>query len=85
MPSLCLCEKGLKMGWVVVAVGYVVVGLGVCAWCVRGNATQDSDQKKRSARALVLFPELCLFWPIALVLEIRRKRTVKKAGDARVD
>lgn len=67
------------MGWVTLAVAYVVVGLGVYVWCVRGNATQDPDQKKRSAKVLVLFPELCLLWPVALLLEVRRKRTVKKA------
>ena len=68
------------MGWIMAAVGYVVVGLGVWVWCVRGDENQDLDQRKRSANALVLFPELCLFWPVALMLEVRRKRTVKKAG-----
>ncbi len=44
-----------------------------------------TDQRKRSAKVLVLFPELCLFWPVALVLEVRRKKTAKKVGDERVD
>jgi hypothetical protein len=62
------------MAWLILAAAYLVIGVGVFAWGLRGDRTIDPDQKKRSATVLVLFPELCLFWPVALFMEIKRKR-----------
>lgn len=62
------------MAWLILAAAYLAAGLGVLAWCIRSNAAIDADQKKRSARTLVLFPELCLLWPLALFLEIKRNK-----------
>ena len=67
------------MEWLVLAVVYVVIGIGVFAWYIHGNETIKSDQKKRSATMLILFPELCLFWPVALFTEIKRRREVSQA------
>jgi len=62
------------MAWLILGAVYVAIGIGVFAWCVRGDKMIDSDQKKRSARVLVLFPELCLFWPVALFMKVKRKK-----------
>ena len=62
------------MAWLILGAAYVAIGIGVFAWCVRGDEKVDSDRKRRSARVLVLFPELCLFWPVALFMEIKRKK-----------
>lgn len=62
------------MGWVVLAAAYLVVGIGVFAWCNHSDGTTDSDQKKRSARVFALVPELCLFWPIVLFMKLKRRK-----------
>ena len=67
------------MEWLVLAVVYVAVGIGVFAWYIHGNEAINSDQKKRSAKMLILFPELCLFWPVALFTKIKRRREVSQA------
>jgi len=69
------------MEWLILAVVYLAIGVGVFAWHIRGNETIDSDQKKRSAKILILFPELCLFWPVALFTEIKRRRAVSQVGN----
>lgn len=61
------------MEWLILAAAYVAIGMGVFAWHIRGNETMDSDQKKRSAKMPILFPELCLFWPVAVFMEIKRR------------
>ncbi len=73
------------MAWFILAAAYLVIGVGVFAWCVRGDETTDSDRKRRSARVLVLFPELCLFWPIALFMKIKRKRQANTVADHPVE
>jgi hypothetical protein len=62
------------MAWFILAAAYLAIGIGAFAWCGRGDKTTDSDQKKRSARVLVLFPELCLFWPVVVFMTIKRKK-----------
>jgi hypothetical protein len=62
------------MAWLILAAAYLVIGVGVFAWHVRGDATINSDQKKRSTKVLVLFPELCLFWPVVIFMKIKRKK-----------
>ena len=62
------------MAWLILGAAYLAIGIGVFAWRLRGDKTTDSDQMKRSARVLVLFPELCLFWPLALFMKIKRKK-----------
>jgi hypothetical protein len=64
------------MEWLILAVVYVSIGIGVFVWYIRGNETIDSDQKKRSMKILVLLPELCLFWPIALFFELKRRKAI---------
>jgi len=66
------------MGWFILAAVYLLVGLGVFAWGIRGHET---SQKKRSARTLALFPELCLFWPLALMVQINRKEKADQNAD----
>jgi len=61
------------MAWLILAAAYLVIGVGVFAWQVRGDRTIDSDQKKRSSKVLLLFPELCLFWPVVILMKIKRK------------
>jgi hypothetical protein len=62
--------KGSNMAWFILAAVYLVIGLGVFAWGVRGRETT----RKRSAKTLALFPELCLFWPLALIVRIKRRK-----------
>jgi len=59
------------MAWFILAAAYLLIGLGVFAWGVRGR---DMTQKKCSTRTLTLFPELCLFWPLALIIKIKHKK-----------
>jgi hypothetical protein len=66
------------MEWSILAVVYLVSGMAVFAWYIRGNETINSDHKKRSAKILILFPELCLFWPVALFSEIKRRKAVSQ-------
>ena len=73
------------MELLVLAVVYVAIGIGVFAWYIRGNKTINSDQKKRSGKILILFPELCLFWPIALISEIKRRKEVSHVVDNHSD
>ena len=68
------------MEWFVLMVVYIVIGIAVFAWTVRGNQTLHADQKRRSARMLILFPELCLFWPVALLTEIKRRKAASQAA-----
>ncbi|MHC4519798.1 MAG: hypothetical protein ACYTAS_14515 [Planctomycetota bacterium] len=58
------------MGWFILAAAYLAVALGVFVWFIRGHGTV---QTKRSARAQALFPELCLFWPVAVIVKIKRR------------
>lgn len=60
------------MAWLILVAAYATIGLTVFAWYIRRNSAIDSDRKKHAALTLVLFPELCLFWPLALFLEIKR-------------
>ena len=60
------------MAWLILAAAYAAIGLAVFAWWFPRHAAMDSDRKKHAAMTLVLFPELCLFWPLALFLEIKR-------------
>jgi hypothetical protein len=69
------------MEWSILAVVYLVIGMAVFAWYIRGNETIRSDHKKRSAKMLILFPELCLFWPVALFSEIKRRKAVGQVTD----
>jgi hypothetical protein len=64
------------MEGLILAALYVAVGIGVFAWYIRSNEAMNSDQKSRSGKILILFPELCLFWPIALISEIKRRQKV---------
>lgn len=73
------------MAWLILAAAYLAIGLGVFVWCIRGNTAIDPDQKNRSARTLVLFPELCLFWPLALFLQIKRNRNANKLANHAIE
>lgn len=73
------------MEWLILAVVYVVIGIGVFAWYIRGNEAISSGEKRRSAKMLVLFPELCLFWPVALFTEIKRRREVSQPASNHSD
>jgi len=66
------------MEWQILAAVYIAIGVGVFAWYIRNNEALNSDQKIRSGKIMILFPELCLFWPIALVCEIKKRQTVKQ-------
>ena len=59
------------MAWFILAAAYLLIGLGVFAWGIR---RRETTQTKRSTRTLTLFPELCLFWPLALIIKIRHKK-----------
>lgn len=69
------------MTWLILAAAYLVIGVGVLAWHVRGDGTIDSDQKKRSEKVLVLLPELCLFWPVVVFMKIKRKKQASPAAN----
>jgi hypothetical protein len=69
------------MEWLILAVVYVAIGIAVFAWHIRGNKMINSHQKKRSAKMLILFPELCLFWPVALFSEIKRRKAVSQVAN----
>ena len=69
------------MAWLILVVAYLVIGVGVLAWHVRGDRTIDSDQKKHSEKVLVLFPELCLFWPVVIFMKIKRKKQASPAAN----
>ena len=73
------------MAWLILAAAYLVIGIGVFAWCNRSDDTTDSDQKKRSGRVLVLFPELCLFWPVALFMKIKGKEEASTVANHPVE
>jgi hypothetical protein len=73
------------MEWIVLAVAYLVIGVGVVAWSVHSNKMLDPDQKKRSAKVMILFPELCLFWPVALFLKIKRRRASGQIANNHID
>ena len=73
------------MAWLILAAAYLVIGVGVFAWHLRGDQTIDSDQKKRSERALLLFPELCLFWPLVVLMKIRRNKEASPAANHPVE
>jgi hypothetical protein len=75
------------MEWLVLVLGlmYFAVGLGVLVWHIRGSALIDSDQKKTALKTLVLIPEVCLFWPIILFLELKSRRAVRNTNNPHVD
>ena len=73
------------MEWIILAVVYFAIGVGVFVWYIRGNETIDSDQKKRSMKILVLLPELCLFWPVALFFELKRRRAIGQVANNHVE
>jgi hypothetical protein len=73
------------MEWLILAVVYVSIGIGVFVWYIRGNETIDSDQKKRSLKILVLLPELCLFWPVALFFGLKRRRAICQVANNHVE
>ena len=72
------------MEWVILAV-YSAIGIGVFIWYIRGNETINSDQKKRSMKILVLLPEVCLFWPVALFFEIKRRRAIGQVANNHIE
>ncbi len=72
------------MEWLI-AIAYLSIGIAVFVWYIRGNETINSDQKRRSLKVLILCPELCLFWPVALFTEIKRRRAVSQAASHRAD
>jgi dipeptide/tripeptide permease len=67
------------MEWLILATAYVLIGIAVFAWYIRGNETIHSDQKRRTVKMLILCPELCLFWPVALFTELKKRRAVSRA------
>jgi len=73
------------MEWLISAVVYVSIGIGVFVWYIRGNETINSDQKKRSMKILVLLPELCLFWPVALFFELKRRRATGQVANNHIE
>jgi hypothetical protein len=73
------------MEWTILVVIYVAIGIGVFAWCIRGNDVIGPNQKKRSTSMLMLFPELCLFWPFALISEIKRRRAASQVTNNHSD
>ena len=73
------------MEWIILAVVYFAIGVGVFVWYIRGNEPIDSDQKKRSMKILVLLPELCLFWPVALFFELKRRRAIGQVANNHVE
>ena len=73
------------MEWIILAVVYLAIGAGVFVWYIRGNETIDSDQKKRSMRTLVLLPELFLFWPVALFMEIKRRKATGQVANNHIE
>ena len=73
------------MEWITLAVAYLAMGMGGFAWRIRGNVVADSGQKKRSKRVLLIFPELCLFWPVALFMGMNRRRQVDKVTNNSID
>ena len=73
------------MEWLILAALYAAVGIGVFVWYIRGNEMTNSDQKKRSTKILVLLPELCLFWPVALLFELKRRRAIGRVSDNHSD
>lgn len=64
---------------------YCAIGVGVFAWTIRSCEMMSSYQKKRSAKMFILFPELCLFWPVALLSEIKRRRAASQVVDNHSD
>jgi len=82
---LSLSPRESNMEWTILAVVYMAIGVGVFAWCIRGNDMIGSDQKKRSTTMLILFPQLCLFWPFALISEIKRRRAANQATNNHSD
>ena len=73
------------MTWLILAAAYLVIGVGVFAWQIRDDGTIDSDQKKRSEKVLVLFPELCLFWPVVVFMKIKQKKQTSPAANQLVE
>ena len=73
------------MEWLILAVVYVSIGIGVFVWYIRGNETIDSDQKERSMKILVLLPELCLFWPVTLFFELKRRRATGQVANNHIE
>ena len=73
------------MAWLILAAAYLVIGIGVFAWQVRGDGTIDSDQKKRSSKVLVVLPELCLFWPVVVFMKIKRKKQASPVANHPVE
>lgn len=69
------------MDWFVWLLAYLVPGIGVFVWSIRKNELYDTHQKKRAAKILILFPHLCLFWPVALIAEINRQRKQSEQDD----
>jgi len=68
------------MGWLISAivsfiVVYNVIGGSVFAWYIHSNDSTYSAVKKSSAKILILFFRISLFWPIALVIELKRRRS----------
>ena len=73
------------MEWIALGLVYFSVGVGVLVWHIRSSTVIDSDQKKVSLKVLILIPEVCLFWPIFLFLELKTRRTVRRANNARTE
>jgi len=73
------------MEWGVLGMAYLSIGIGVFVWYIRCNETIHSEEKRRSSKMLILCPELCLFWPVALFTEIKRRRAVSQAASNRAD
>ncbi len=73
------------MEWLILAVVYVSIGIGVSVWYIRGKRTIASDQKQRSMKILVLLPELCLFWPVALFFELKCRRATGQVANTHIE
>ena len=71
------------MEWIIFTVVYLAIGIGVFVWFIRDNDTIASDQKKRSAKTLlIIFSGLCLFWPVVLFIEIKLTKAVRKIANS---
>ena len=75
-----LSQRGFDMKWIILALVYLAIGVGVFVWYICSSETIGSDQKRRSMKILVLFPELCLFWPVALFFELKRRKEIRQVA-----
>ena len=67
------------MEWTVACVAYLAIGIAVLVWYIRVNPSIDAYEKKQRLKTLVLIPEVCLFWPIALFMGIKARRIGRQA------